>query len=48
MTTTDHVSDAAGCAGDDVLAVVELADIFSDVGAADTSVALDLSPMLGL
>jgi len=48
MTTTDHVSDAAGRTGDDVLAVIKLADIFPNVGAADTCVDLDLSAILVL
>jgi hypothetical protein len=38
----DHVEDAAGGARDDVLAVVELADVLADRGATDTGVALDV------
>lgn len=40
VAATDHVGDATGRAGDDVLAVFELADVFADVGAADARVAL--------
>lgn len=42
MATTDHVGDSAGGARDDVLAIVEFADVFSDIGAADAGVALNL------
>lgn len=45
MSTTDHVGDTAGGAGDDMLAIVEFADVFSDVGAPNTGVTLDLSPL---
>ena len=40
VAAADHVGDAARRAGHDVLAVVELADVLADVGAADAGVAL--------
>jgi len=42
VATTDHVDYSAWGAGNDVLAIVEFADIFADVGAADAGMALDL------
>ena len=40
VAAADHVCHTAWGPGDDVLAVVELADVFADVGAADAGVAL--------
>lgn len=40
VAAPDHVGDATGGARDDVLAIVELADVFADVGAANAGVAL--------
>ena len=46
MATTNHVDYTAGGAGHDVLAIVKFADVFADVGAANTSVALDLKTLV--
>lgn len=40
VSAADHVCDAPGGAGNDVLAVVELFDVFADVCTADAGVAL--------
>jgi hypothetical protein len=42
VSTTDHVGDTAGGAGDDMLTIVEFADVFPNIGAPDTGVTLDL------
>lgn len=42
VATTDHVGDTTGSSRDDVLAIVELANILSNVGATDTCVTLDV------
>ena len=46
MATTNHVDYTAGGTGNDVLAIVKFADVFADVGAADTGVALDLTQLV--
>ena len=46
MATTNHVDYTAGGTGNDVLAIVKFADVFADVGAADTGVALDLKQLV--
>ncbi|KAI6762674.1 hypothetical protein HG530_008654 [Fusarium avenaceum] len=42
VSSSDHVCYSAWRAGDDVLAVVELADILSNVGSTDTSMTLNI------
>jgi hypothetical protein len=45
MAATNHVDYTAGGTGHDMLAIVKFADVFADVGAADTGVALDLKQL---
>lgn len=42
VASADHVCDSAWRAGHHVLAVIEFANVFADVGAADARVALDV------
>jgi hypothetical protein len=42
VSATDHVCDTTWRARNDVLAVVELADIFTDISATDAGMALNV------
>ena len=42
VAATDHVGDTSRSTRDDVLAVVELADVFADVGSTNACMALDI------
>ena len=41
VATFDHVEHSTGCPRHNVLSVVQLPDVFADVCASDTRVALD-------
>lgn len=45
MAMTDHVNYTTGSTGNYVLATVEFADVFVDVGSANTGVALNLETL---